>query len=55
MFSPPRSPPTLDDVFDEEGGFFGKASLNDVRNDLWDDAKFETDYKKPLIPRIRLK
>ena len=52
IFSPPRSPPTLDHLFDEEGRFFGTGSLNDVRNDLWDDAKFETDYNKPLRPRI---
>ena len=43
-FSPPRSPRTLDDLLDSEGGFFGTGSLNDVRNYLWDDAKFETDY-----------
>ena len=52
IFSPPRSPPTLDHLFDEEGRFFGTGSLNDVRNDLWDDAKFETDYNKSLRPRI---
>ena len=27
---------------------FWNESLNDVRNDLWDNAKFETDYHKPL-------
>ena len=47
-FSPLRSPPTLDDLLDAEGGFFGIGSLNVVRNNLWDDAKFETDYNKPL-------
>ena len=49
IFSLPRSPPTLDDLFDE-GRFFGRESLNDARNDLWDDAKFETDYNKSLKP-----
>ena len=49
IFSPPRSLPTLDDLFDGEGRFFGTRSLNDVRNDLWDDAKFETDYSNPLM------
>ena len=48
IFSPPRSPPTLDDLFDEEGGVFGTRSLNDIRNHLWENAKFETDYNKPL-------
>ena len=48
IFSPPISLPTLDDLFDGEGRFIGTRSLNDVRNDLWDGAKFETDYSNPL-------
>ena len=43
-FSPPRSPPTLDNLVDSEGRFFGTESLNDVRNDLWNLEKFERDY-----------
>ena len=49
-FSTPRLPPTLDDLLDSEGGFFGTGSLNDVRNDLWDDVKLQTDYNKTLTP-----
>ena len=45
-FLPPQSPPSLDDLFDEEGGFFETESLNEIRNDLWNEAEFETDYKK---------
>ena len=48
VFSPPRSPPTLDNLLDCEGRFFGTESLNDVRNDLWNLEKFETDYSKPI-------
>ena len=47
-FSPSRSPPTLDDSLDSEGGFFGTEPLNDVTNDLWNSEKFGTDYSKPI-------
>ena len=49
-FSPPSSPPTLDNLLDSKGGFFETESLNDVRNDLWNSEKFETDYNKPITP-----
>ena len=30
--------------------FFGTESLNNVRNNIWNNgAKFETDYSKPLM------
>ena len=47
-FSPTRSPPTLDNLLNSEGWFFGTESLNDVRNDLWKLEKFEKDYSKPM-------
>ena len=45
---PPGSPPSLDDLLDGKGRFFGTESLNDVRDDLWNNSKFETDYSKPV-------
>ena len=47
---PPSSPPSLDDLLDGEGGFFGTESLSDVRNDHWNNPKFETDYSRPVTP-----
>ena len=49
---PPRSLPqqtTLDDLFDEEGGFFGTESL-DVRTNFWNNnnTTFQTSFKNPL-------
>ena len=43
--SPPRSlpqQPTLNDLFDEEGDFFGTEQLDDVRSNFWNnnDTKF---------------
>ena len=53
---PPRSPrslpqqATLDDLFNEEGGFFGTVSLDDVRTNFWNnnDTKFQISFKNPL-------
>ena len=45
---PPSSPLSLDNLPDSEGGFFGTESLSDVRNDLWNNPKFETDYSRPV-------
>ena len=50
---PPRllpQQPTLDDLFDEEGSFFGTESLDDVRTNFWNnnDTKFQTSFKNPL-------
>ena len=45
---PPSSPPSLDNLLDGESGFFGTESLSDVRNDLWNNPKFETDYSRPV-------
>ena len=38
----------MDNLPDSEGGFFGTESLSDVRNDLWNNPKFETDYSRPV-------
>ena len=38
----------MDDLLDGKGRFFGTESLNDVRDDLWNNSKFETDYSKPV-------
>ena len=38
----------MDNLLDGEGGFFGTESLSDVRNDLWNNPKFETDYRRPV-------
>ena len=56
-FSPLRSPPTLDNLLNIEGQFFGTESLNDVRKQII----FETDYSKPItsftlveiIPKVK--
>ena len=53
---PPRPPrslpqqPTLDDLFDEEGGFFRTESLDDVRTNFWNNnsTKFQASFKNPL-------
>ena len=47
FLQPPQSSlPSLDDSLDGEGGFFGTESLSEVRNDLWNNPKFETDYSR---------
>ena len=38
----------MDNLLDGEGGFYGTESLSDVRNDLWNNPKFETDYSRPV-------
>ena len=53
MPRPPRSlpqQPTLDDLFDEEGGFLRTESLDDVRTNFWNnnDVKFQTSLKNLL-------
>ena len=48
-FSPLRSSPAPDNFLNSEARFFGTESLNDVRNDLWNSGKFETDYSKPIM------
>ena len=53
---PPRPPrslpqqPTLDDLFDEERGFFRTESLDDVRTNFWNNnsTKFQASFKNPL-------
>ena len=38
----------MDNLLDGECGFFGTESLNDVKDDLWNNSKFETDYSRPV-------
>ena len=53
---PPRSlpqQPTLNDLLDKEGDFFGTESLDDVRTNFWNnnDTKFQISFKNPLTDK----